>query len=550
MENIETLEKKLSQCRKAGKEKVEILNQLSRAHLNLSPHKALDYGKQALELTIKLKSKKDTADSTDNIGRIYYYLDDYDKSIEYFINSLKIREKIGNKKGICQSYNNIGVVYLNIPNYDKALEYFQNSLKISEEISDTEIRAKNFINIGIVYMQLKNYNKSLEYYQNALTIYKESDNKKDIAGCLNNLGINYWYLNNFNKSLEYYLKALKLKEEIGDKWGVSNTSLNIGMIYVKLLNYDKASLYFSNGLKLAEEIESRHLLKDSYINFSELYTAKEDYQKALEYYKLYTEVKDSIFTKENSDKIAEIQTKYDTEKKEKEAEIYRLKNVELVKANSAIKKKNEELNAHREHIKLINKIIRHDLINDLAVIKSALNLYKKNNDKEVLEEAFSRINRSIELINTMRQLESFIPTHQELRLYEISDVLKGIIVKYSSIDFNIKGSGKVHADNTLISVIDNIIGNAVIHGKTEKIDIRIKEKKDLCELRIADYGNGIPDKIKKKIFDKDFVYGKTGHTGLGLYIVKKAMAYYGGNIGVEDNQPKGTVFILTFMKVG
>ncbi len=322
--NIDSLETQLEIV--SGKERIEVLNELVKAYDTVSYIKSLDYAKQALELTKKIKSKEDVAASSDRIGRIYYYLDNYDKSIEYFINSLKIREKIGEKIGISQSYNNIGVVYLNIKNYDKALEYFLNSLKISEEISDTEIIAKNFINIGIVYMQLNNYDTALEYYQKALIIYKEIDDKKIIAGCLNNIGINYWYLNNFNKSLEYYLEALKIKEEIGDKWGVSNTSLNIGMIYVKLLNFDKASLYLENGLKLAEKMESRHLLKDSYINFSELYTAKEDYKKALEYYKLYTEEKDSIFTEESSEKIAEMQTKYETEKKEKENEILKKDN--------------------------------------------------------------------------------------------------------------------------------------------------------------------------------------------------------------------------------
>ncbi len=322
--NIDSLENRLNDV--SANEKIEVLNELVKAYLTVSYKKSLDYAKKSLELTKKIKSKEDVAVSSDKVGRIYYYLDDYDKSIECFINSLKIRENIGDKKGICQSYNNIGVVYLNIKNYDKALEYFLNSLKISEEISDTVIVAKNFINIGIVYMQSNNYDTALGYYQKALKIYKEIDDKKVIAGCLNNIGIIYWYLNNFNKSLEYYQKALKIKEEIGDKWGASNTSLNIGMIYVKLLNYDKASLYLKNGLNLAEEIESRHLLKDSYIHFSELYTAKEDYKKALEYYKLYTEVKDSIFTKESSDKIAEMQTKYETEKKEKENEILRKNN--------------------------------------------------------------------------------------------------------------------------------------------------------------------------------------------------------------------------------
>jgi len=71
----------------------------------------------------------------------------------------------------------------------------------------------------------------------------------------------------------------------------------------------------------------------------------------------------------------------------------------------------------------------------------------------------------------------------------------------------------------------------------------------MCSLRIADYGIGIPDKIKKKIFDEGFIYGKKGHTGIGLYIVNESVKRCGGEISVEDNKPKGTVFILRLQSV-
>jgi PAS domain S-box-containing protein len=69
------------------------------------------------------------------------------------------------------------------------------------------------------------------------------------------------------------------------------------------------------------------------------------------------------------------------------------------------KKAEEELEAHREHIKLINKILRHDIINDLNAINSALRLYGRSKKEELLEEASAHVNKSVELINRMRELE-------------------------------------------------------------------------------------------------------------------------------------------------
>ena len=105
------------------------------------------------------------------------------------------------------------------------------------------------------------------------------------------------------------------------------------------------------------------------------------------------------------------------------------------------------------------------------------------------------------------------------------------------------------ADDSLSSVIDNIIRNAVNHGKADRITITTGKEGDLCEVRIADNGTGIPDEIKEKVFEEGFIHGDTGHTGLGLHIVEKAMENYGGYAYVEDNEPKGAVFALRFKMV-
>lgn len=455
--DIDSLETQLEIV--SGEERIEILNKLVKVYDTVSYTKSLNYAKQALELTKKFKSKEDAADSSDRIGRLYYYLDNYDKSIEYFINSLKIREKIGEKIGVCQSYINIGVVYLNTKNYDKALEYFLNSLKISEEISDTEIIAKNFINIGIVYMQLNNFDTALEYYQKALTIYAEIDDKKVIAGCLNNIGIIYWHLNNFNKSLEYYLEALQIKEEIGDKWGISNTSLNIGMIYVELLNYDKAFQYLNNALNLAEKIESRHLLKDSYIKFSELYTAKEDYKKVLEYYKLYTEEKDSIFTEESSEKIAEMQTKYETEKKEKENEI-------LKKDNDI-----QKLEINKQQNLRNSFIVISILILFLAFViyaryrskqKTNIILYQKNIEIESANTELNQKNKQItkqknQLSRTLKELQEtqkmLTDTAHRAGMAEIAT---GILHNVGNVLNSVKVSSQLLKEKIISSKVNNL----------------------------------------------------------------------------------------------
>ena len=104
------------------------------------------------------------------------------------------------------------------------------------------------------------------------------------------------------------------------------------------------------------------------------------------------------------------------------------------------------------------------------------------------------------------------------------------------------------ADEAFTSVIDNIVNNAIIHGKTDKIDIEVTSDKNICQIMIIDYGKGIPDEIKKRIFDEEFSYGENRGTGLGLYIVKKNIERYGGTIEVKDTKPHGATFIIKLSK--
>lgn len=577
---IEILEIKLAQCVNDDNEKVITLNKLTEALFHISSEKALEYGEQALELATKIDNKKEKVNalnnigilnrklnhydiafkfhqhalqiseeigekasisgSYNNIGAVYYMLCNFDKALEYYLKSLKIKTEIENKSGIAGSYNNIGAVYYMMKNFDMALEYYLKSSKISEEIEDNYGIASALNNMGIIYKIQSNYDKALECNLKALKIRTENGNNDGIAGSNNNIGNIYFALGNFNMALEYFLKSLKISEELKDKWGSASTLNNIGNLYVRLSHYENAYSYLEQGLQQASEISAKDLIEESYKGLSDLYIAKDDYKKALAYFKLYSEIKDSIYTEENRKQIAELQTKFEAEKKEKEAEIFRLKNVELVDAYQKIKDQ-------REHLRLITKILRHDLKNNLTVILSAIKLFFRNEDKTFLEEVVKKVKKSNDLIDKMRELEILIHSNQNLKPFSIRTVFDEILKNYANKEIILFClSVSILADDTIYSVFDNIIDNAFIHGKTDKVEISMKEEKDNLIINIADFGKGIPDSIKEQIFDESFKYGETGNTGLGLFIVKKAVNSFGGKVYVIDNKPQGSIFVLKF----
>ncbi|MBN1327253.1 MAG: GAF domain-containing protein [Candidatus Cloacimonetes bacterium] len=214
------------------------------------------------------------------------------------------------------------------------------------------------------------------------------------------------------------------------------------------------------------------------------------------------------------------------------------------------RKAESELKAHQEQLQLINKILRHDILNNLSVIKSSLNLFfNQQNNTKYITEALLRITKSIDLINRMKELEIFIATHQGLNSIDIREVLTRISRNYPELDVSITGKCFILADQAIDSVIDNIFNNALVHGKATKLDIQISSQQRFCEIRIADNGKGIPQAVRTKIFEESFRYGETGNTGLGLYIVKSKLEKYGGFVFAEENHPQGSIIVLAFKQV-
>jgi signal transduction histidine kinase len=140
-------------------------------------------------------------------------------------------------------------------------------------------------------------------------------------------------------------------------------------------------------------------------------------------------------------------------------------------------------------------------------------------------------------------------TPTELRPVKVREVIDKAVANHSgqNVLIQVKGEATALADETLSSVIDNLLGNAIMHGLTDSIDIEIREGDGHCLISVADRGRGIPDEIKTRVIEEGFKFGECGNTGFGLYIVKKTMERYGGYVVVRDNHPQGAVFELRLL---
>ncbi|HEQ78265.1 MAG TPA: ATP-binding protein [Euryarchaeota archaeon] len=119
------------------------------------------------------------------------------------------------------------------------------------------------------------------------------------------------------------------------------------------------------------------------------------------------------------------------------------------------------------------------------------------------------------------------------------------------IENNITHSITIKANAIIEEAFSNLISNAIKYApEGERIVIEGEEKDNFWRIKIIDFGDGIADENKKRIFDRFKRKAKRGvkGTGLGLAIAKRIIELHKGRIWIEDNPKNGAVFIVEIPK--
>jgi serine phosphatase RsbU (regulator of sigma subunit)/tetratricopeptide (TPR) repeat protein len=277
---------------------------------------AIDYYTKALKIADNIKNNQKIADLNHNLGATYIDKGDYQLAIYYLMKSLRIYDVLGDTISRAGDLLNIGLVFYYQNNYSKALEYYNKSLKLRREINDKRGIALLYNNIGIVYYFQNKKSKSIENFKNALALYSELNNIRGQSFPLYNIAEIYFEDNQYDSAFYYYSKSNHIDSLLNDKASLAKSLIKIAEVYDKKGQKSKALLYGHQALKIAIEVDSKLDIKDCYNILGEIYADINNYKEAFRYSELCNTIKDSIYSKQSTDAIAELQTKYETEKKD------------------------------------------------------------------------------------------------------------------------------------------------------------------------------------------------------------------------------------------
>jgi PAS domain S-box-containing protein len=219
----------------------------------------------------------------------------------------------------------------------------------------------------------------------------------------------------------------------------------------------------------------------------------------------------------------------------------------------------DRLETQRDNLEVLNKVLRHDIRNDLQLVLAYGEMLADEADDEHADYV-SRIRESadhaVELTKTARDIADVMLTDAdndhpiplrstlEAELDEVRSSFPGAAV---TVDGSIPDVA-VHGNDMLDSIFRNLLKNAVQHNDepVPEVTVHTEVNGDTVSVEIADNGPGVPDAHKDAIFGKGETGLESDGTGMGLHLVETLVDAVDGEVRVSDNEPRGAVFTVDF----
>ncbi|ACF12499.1 diguanylate cyclase and serine/threonine protein kinase with TPR repeats [Chloroherpeton thalassium ATCC 35110] len=451
------------------KERVDLLVSLAETIHITNTQYALDLGKRACDQAKELCYKKGQAKGLCIIGKCLWRLSNNEEALTHLLESLWTFEEIGERTGEAKALMAMGVVLKSLSDFEQAIGYFFQSLRILEEVNDKVSQAEVMNNIGNVFKNLNNYYEALPYYQQSLAILESANEKHGMALALNNIGYVHYALGKYDEALPYfqqsikyakeigdaiaesealnnmgmvyekivddqtaldiYFKSLLKSQEIGDRYGEARVLLSIGMQYAKNKDIESAEQYLQESTLIAEAVKARSIMCQAYRALANVYEQKKDFERALGYYKAFDSIKEELLSKDITGKINALKQNFELHTVQKELELFRTKNEELIGAFRDLQSLNISLQAELDlKTRVVNELRSKNDAKDAEPRKDFLtNLYTLRAVSPKLKHLFDSAKRQgKELSIAVIEIDLFKQINSRYPSQIMSEVLKKV----------------------------------------------------------------------------------------------------------------------------
>lgn len=316
---------------------IRILNIIAYGHYyNNDFYNALDYGLRAYNLDYEPTTPDELYYTCNLLGNIYRYIGANDSAIHYYMAALNLNPSYHSQEKRCTALRYLAITYTEMNMTKYAIDYAIEALQLAELIHDNKLVSDVHVALCSIYYKIKAYKKGLRLYPDSIKFYTESNDKKGlirayiVAGNLHNA------TNNIHQAKSYYKIALQLSENINYTFGLVDANHALGCLLIIQKNYISARTFLNDALAIARRYNIQGPRIKIYYALSEVYIKENNYKQAFNLYKMATELKEDLTSKQYNESIFKYHSDYTLEQKEAQIRNYLEQNRSLKKANKQL----------------------------------------------------------------------------------------------------------------------------------------------------------------------------------------------------------------------
>lgn len=498
------------------------------------------------------------------------------EAADYALQCLALGEKLKDQKAIALAYSDLSNLFWKQGKFDKGIEFGLKSEEVFKKrgLRDMDYSFSLYV-IGNSYLDNKQYDKALDYYQRAIEMSEQYGFYNNLADAYISLTDLYTMLGEYPQAEEAAAQAIRYSELLDNNFLLMRSWLSLGKLQNLSQRPREALESIRTCLRVATDaFGDKYFLHQAYRELGKAYAALGDYKNAYAAFGAYDQLKDSVFTAEADERVAQLQTEYEVAQKEATITVqrrtqrlailasgllallllglyfgYRNKqrsNQKLQTLNETLARKNDLLDKRNAENELLLKEIHHRVKNNLEVVSSLLALQGANvTDPNVLDAITESQNR----VHSMGIIHQKLYQGDNLAAIEMKDYFihlsEGILDSFGA-------EGRIQVEcameeleldvDTAVPIgliVNELLTNALKYafpaGRPGEIRITLRESApDTLQLEISDNGVGQASGLPAQ------------GTGFGSQLVQLLTRQLHGQI--SQHQQNGTVVSLSLKK--
>jgi signal transduction histidine kinase len=535
--------------------------------------------KDGYHLYSSIKDSSGMARALNGMGVMYKKMGQYDSALNCYMQLVGIAEKKGYEQILGLGYVNLGILYQDLLEYENAHYFLDLSIPINEKYRP-DLVAMAWMNKGLIHDDMDEVDSALIRYRQALTIYRMLGKKKILADLYNNFGNLYYHVPDLDSARHYYTLAKDIYEELGDWYTFCQVYNNLALVSMERGNNQEVIIMLDSCIVLARQTGNIELESLAFKNKHLAYRNLGQFELALDNHLLYDSIHEVIFNLEKEKLKADLETKYEVEKKQaqilalerdylkksKQNNIYLFTAIGIIAliifillyfrqraakdriiAQQRIRQLEEEkkflaAQALVEGQEEERKRIAQELHDGLGVLLSTTRMQfsaigdTSPESKPLVERAAAMLEQATSDVRKISH--NMMPgLLTKLGLYEALGDLFEKLTETHEIKVNTEIPEDLprlpeNKEIMLYRIIQELVNNTLKHAEAKHIECRIKQIENGIEIFCSDDGKGFD--VEEKLESKS----------LGLKSIRSRMNFLNGVMDLESSPGEGTHYYL------